>query len=204
MFCFLISEARETTALEMPDHENTFVLKADNNMEYVIEAKDTDEMRSWLATIRYCMKSTPTSQAPPSSDSTGANSSTISQTSTILPAAGITTNPTTSSGSDTQGATAATSTNSANGVSQNSNDVNSSNAPELPPRPDERISSSSNFELTEGDLHDHDDSDLTAIMREYPWFHSTLPRSEASSMVLHGGSASHGVFLGKLQSQFYL
>lgn len=26
-------------------------------------------------------------------------------------------------------------------------------------------------------------------------FHGTLPRSEASSMVLHGGHTSHGVFL---------
>ncbi|KAJ8952162.1 hypothetical protein NQ314_007586 [Rhamnusium bicolor] len=58
-FCALITEARETTALEMPDHENTFVLKASNNMEFVIEAHDTDDMRSWLATIRYCMRSGP-------------------------------------------------------------------------------------------------------------------------------------------------
>ncbi|CAK1590482.1 unnamed protein product [Parnassius mnemosyne] len=67
VFCFLISEARETTALEMPDHENTFVLKADNNMEYVIEAADVDDMKSWLATIKYCMRSAPTTQPPPDS-----------------------------------------------------------------------------------------------------------------------------------------
>jgi len=59
VFCFLISEARETTALEMPDRLNTFVLKADNNMEYVIEAESAEEMRSWLATIRYCMRTPP-------------------------------------------------------------------------------------------------------------------------------------------------
>lgn len=59
VFCALITEARETTALEMPDHENTFVLKAVNSMEFVIEAHDTDDMRSWLATIRYCIRSAP-------------------------------------------------------------------------------------------------------------------------------------------------
>ncbi|CAB0001847.1 unnamed protein product [Nesidiocoris tenuis] len=56
VFCFLITEARETSTLEMPDHENTFVLKAENNMEYVIEAQDSNDMRSWLATVKYCMR----------------------------------------------------------------------------------------------------------------------------------------------------
>lgn len=57
VFCFLITDARETSDLEMPYHQNTFVLKADNNMEYVIEAHDSDDMRSWLATVKYCMRS---------------------------------------------------------------------------------------------------------------------------------------------------
>ena len=56
VFCFLISEARETTALEMPDKENTFVLKTENHQEYIIEAPDPGEMRTWLAVIQCCMR----------------------------------------------------------------------------------------------------------------------------------------------------
>lgn len=36
----------------------TFQLQAENQQEYVIEAIDTDDMKSWLATIKYCMRST--------------------------------------------------------------------------------------------------------------------------------------------------
>ena len=56
VFCFLLSEARETTALEMPDKENTFVLKTENHQEYIIEAPDSYEMRSWLTAIQACMR----------------------------------------------------------------------------------------------------------------------------------------------------
>ena len=51
-------EARETTALEMPDHENTFVLKTDSGREeeFVVEADNLEDMRSWLSVIRTCMR----------------------------------------------------------------------------------------------------------------------------------------------------
>lgn len=175
VFCFLISDARETTALEMPDRENTFVLKADNNMEYVIEATDADDMRSWLATIRYCMRSTPTTQLP------GAETQlTAMPNLTTIPASP----PTVASGSVAETASAPSNASTAQ--------------PEIVQRhATERTSASSNFELTEGDLDPvlESDTDLTATMREYPWFHGTLPRSDAANLVLHGGLSSHGIFL---------
>lgn len=176
VFCFLILEARETTALETPDKENTFVLKAENQQEYVIEAHDTDDMKSWLATIKYCMRSTtqPLLEHPEASSRQGASGSKAS----APPMDGdILEHP-----------------------------------PELPPRvvasggsrsgadnAGLRLSSNSNFEIgssrTDIETTGETDADLSGILREYPWFHGTLPRSDAASLVLHDGSQGHGVFL---------
>lgn len=191
VFCFLISEARETTELEMPDRENTFVLKAENNMEYVIEAQDSDDMRSWLATIRYCMRTTPTTQIPSNSETA------LSVTS--APNAAPTPIPGVSSDSASPSAAAAA----------------AAGPPEGGEEPQtrrtiggDRVSQSSNFaEEVTGELDNSsllhgagaaaaaDDLDLTAAMREYPWFHYTLARSEAAHLVLHAGANGHGLFL---------
>lgn len=188
VFCFLIIEARETTALEMPDHENTFVLKAENNMEYVIEAVDTDDMRSWLATIRYCMRGSPTSSGQDSASNSHPQSTAFATHHSVA-----------GSGDPQQHQSTASTTGPAATTPAGATRFT---APDIPPRrpgagTSDILSSSSNFELTEGDLEPvlETDADLTAMMREYAWFHGTLPRSEAANLVLHGGIDGHGVFL---------
>ncbi|XP_072163408.1 SH2B adapter protein 2-like isoform X2 [Diadema setosum] len=56
IFCFLIEDVRETTALELPEREHTIVLKSVGNLEYVIQAQSSQDMQSWLANITNCMK----------------------------------------------------------------------------------------------------------------------------------------------------
>lgn len=37
--------------------------------------------------------------------------------------------------------------------------------------------------------------DMSTELKDYPWFHGTLVRSEATNLVQHSGEAGHGVFL---------
>lgn len=160
----------------MPDKENTFVLKA-NDQEYVIEAKDANEMKSWLATIRYCMKSTPTSsQMPPLPLNDTSNTSLTNEAGGASSITSGSQQPTSSTAANTASTLDATlnssissssNNNNSNNINNNVNSTssnNNNNQPELPPR---RPESSGHFHLEEDDLlHD---SDLTAMMSEYPW-----------------------------------
>ncbi|XP_054746052.1 SH2B adapter protein 2 isoform X2 [Anastrepha obliqua] len=229
VFCFLISEARETRALELNERANTFVLKADNNMEYVIEAESPEEMRSWLATIRYCMRTPPTQQLPlESADAlvtggggVGGIMGGISATTSMAmsPSGNLTSsdglaprggdiinavpNPQyhQTSGLGSNGNVGPSSSLSDNALaSANTAAGTDSNVlegiPDIPPRRGEqRLSASSNFEAEIEAESAINIADLTAEMQQYPWFHGTLPRSEAARMVLHSEVAGHGIFL---------
>ncbi|KAG7198206.1 hypothetical protein KM043_005615 [Ampulex compressa] len=183
VFCSAITEARETTALEMPDHENTFVLKT-QNMEFVIEAHDSNDMRSWLATIRYCMRSVQhTSKTPGPGDSTGDS---LAHSSLTV-------------GTDGDRLRANSASKSSRSTTHEHGDEMQSNPPELPPRL--RMQSNSNLELcsSQQDIEqlaaNDGELDLSSSLREYPWFHGTLPRSDAAQLVLHSAANGHGVFL---------
>lgn len=210
VFCFLISEARETTALEMPDRENTFVLRADNNMEYVIEAQDADDMRSWLATIRYCMRTPPTQQPTADSEVMAAamqTSPVIMNTNSLLNAVQ---NPQyhQQNAMGSNGNVAPSSSLSENALSSlqagtaenpGGGDIQcTAVGADVPTRRGEqRLSSSSNIEPCETLDPDPDLNviDITNEMRQYPWFHGTLPRSDAARMVLQNEAQGHGFFL---------
>jgi hypothetical protein len=155
-------------------------------MEYVIEAPDIDDMKSWLATIKYCMRSAPTSQPPPGA--LGGNA---------------VTEPANNEGAAadaTAGAAAPAAPSATTAVTATETPA----VPELPPRrPGDAATSNSNFDLCNEVMAEEPvdpvaaevEEDLAMKLRDVPWFHGTLARSEAALSVLLGGAAGHGIYL---------
>ncbi|XP_013416525.1 SH2B adapter protein 1 [Lingula anatina] len=187
VFCFLITEARETTALEMPDRENAFVLKADRNLEYVFETCSAADMQMWLEDIKESMG--PNNRNGRSLPSLQPSLHEVSDTTPILY--------------------------NDHRLSRGS-DVSSDNPPELPPRTPTRVGDGAHplhlSRNSSGDMAGSPRSEsgfgefiareplgpdcyVDQQLREYPWFHGTLSRMEAAQLVLQHGADGHGVFL---------
>ncbi|XP_012942508.1 SH2B adapter protein 2 [Aplysia californica] len=199
LFCFLITEVRETTALEMPDRENTFVIKGEGTIEYVIEASDPADLRAWLTEIRGCLQQ---------NHCTAATAEGIAAMRPRLPTA--------PSGSierkDSPQLTSQHRSSSQGSLG--------SATPTVPPRPSPRPWSLIQVEnntppsgqnISSGDLRASPrgesgfdvghpepfdgEGGVETVLREYPWFHGTLSRAEAAQLVLQQGPSGHGVFL---------
>ncbi|XP_064612966.1 SH2B adapter protein 1-like [Liolophura sinensis] len=195
IFCFLIQEARETTSLEMQDHEHTFVLKGEGNIEYVVETNSKDEVKAWLATLHSCMNLHMDTAL-----------STLPESRPRLPTA-----PSSTGRDVTKESPHLT-------LRRRSSHASVDHVPEVPPRTVSRNLTSTgvarsasllsgSVELASSPRSDSilgsdppretpsADGQIDRLLRQYPWFHGTLSRVEAAHLVLQQGSSGHGVFL---------
>ncbi|XP_030592351.1 SH2B adapter protein 1 [Archocentrus centrarchus] len=184
--CCSIVDLRSTTALEVPDKENTFLLQLDGSTQYVIETRDAVQMRAWLSDIRngMCLSEQEDAEGvcgvPLDISGTPEISDRLSQV--------------------------------CYGGIGGSSPLMDPLPPELPPRApldesDGRILGGGGAGLGTPFAETPDAtgsflfSDVTPVeavehpLSECQWFHGTLSRLKAAQLVLAGGPASHGVFL---------
>ncbi|XP_058037877.1 SH2B adapter protein 1 isoform X1 [Ahaetulla prasina] len=209
--CSCVMDVRTTTPLEMPDKENTFVLKLSSSLEYILETVDSLQMRSWLADIQECMglgESTDSLEQPCMNHSDS------------MPSRELPMVPSESNEQLSQGAYGGLMERPSVSMSPSSVSIAASHfdSMELPPPPQllprvpvnegqfstgflhttfpETPETTGSF-LFQGEPDPGGGSlgDTEHPLSEYPWFHGTLSRLKAAQLVLAGGANSHGVFL---------
>ncbi|XP_056414481.1 SH2B adapter protein 2 isoform X2 [Hyla sarda] len=186
-----IIEVRTTMPLEMPDKDNTFVLKVENSAEYILETIDSLQKHSWVADIQDCIDPGDSGDdIELSSCEQGAClPSRISSCSCEFLAEGAY-RPLEMCGQDVSAMSAVS-------------------PPAVTPRSREHASANhlvhvplENFLQTletppaaNQGAGEEGEKDAEINLLEYPWFHGTLSRIKAAQLVLSGGTRSHGLFV---------
>uniref|UniRef100_A0A087XWZ9 SH2B adaptor protein 1 n=1 Tax=Poecilia formosa TaxID=48698 RepID=A0A087XWZ9_POEFO len=217
--CFSIVDVRSTTALEVPDKENTFLLQLDGSAQYVIETRDAVQMRAWLSDIRnaICLRTSGLISASKRSDWTldvAANSSVRVHSPEDACEGNLIHRYSSKASLDVSGTPEIGERLSqvCYGGIGGSSPLLDPLPPELPPRapldePDGRNFGGGGAGLgtpfaetpeATGSFLFSDTVTSEAVehpLSECQWFHGTLSRLKAAQLVLAGGPASHGVFL---------
>ncbi|KAM4796582.1 SH2B adapter protein 2 [Rhinophrynus dorsalis] len=189
-----ITEVRTTMPLEMPDKDNTFVLKVENCAEYILETIDSLQKHSWVADIQDCID--------PGDSGDDIELSSCEQ-GTCLP------------GRVSSCSCEFLADGAYRPLDTGAGDVTAASAASLPPsaippqtRSREQPSGEhlvhvplENFLQTlESPASSHlpgeeCERELEINLSDFPWFHGTLSRIKAAQLVLSGGHRSHGLFV---------
>ncbi|EPQ15725.1 SH2B adapter protein 2 [Myotis brandtii] len=186
-----IIEVRTTMPLEMPEKDNTFVLKVENGAEYILETIDSLQKHSWVADIQGCVDPGDSEEDAELSCARGgclASRMTSCSCELLTEAVDLPRPPETTAAVVTAPHSRARdavgeslvhvpletfletleSPGGSGGDSNNTGEEGAEPEPEVAPE----------LELS-----------------DYPWFHGTLSRVKAAQLVLAGGPRSHGLFV---------
>ncbi|XP_041052475.1 SH2B adapter protein 2-like isoform X1 [Carcharodon carcharias] len=187
-----IIKVRTTMPLEMPDKDNTFVLKVENGAEYILETIDSLQKHSWVADIQDCMDpgdseedleliSCPRAVSMPSRELPS-----VPPCSCDFLSDGVTQGPD------------KICINPDSAVTVSHVKPKELQVPEpLAHIPLENFLQTLHSETpsTASSADEKDQTEAEPQLSSYPWFHGTLSRVKAAQLVLAGGSRSHGLFV---------
>lgn len=185
-----IVEVRTTMPLEMPDKDNTFVLKVENGGEYILETIDSLQKNSWVADIQDCidpgdsgddieLASCPHGQA-------SKDCSMVASCSCELLSEGVYRAPERSCPTAAEHYSA---------PSVRCREPPFTQHPSHMPLERFLQSPEAQGSNSAGSSEGAKESDGDASLVGYPWFHGTLSRVRAAQLVLAGGARSHGLFV---------
>ncbi|XP_062816128.1 SH2B adapter protein 2 isoform X2 [Anolis carolinensis] len=190
-----IIEVRTTMPLEMPDKDNTFVLKVENGAEYILETIDSLQKHSWVADIQDCIDPGDSGDdIELASCAQGAClPSRMSSCSCEFLTEDVPRFPDRCAGSaallDTP-PNAATVVTAPHGRSRDSAGEPKAHVPL------ENFLQTLDSPATGGHPPGEEvGTEAELNLSDFPWFHGTLSRVKAAQLVLFGGTRSHGLFV---------
>ncbi|NXP50417.1 SH2B2 protein, partial [Heliornis fulica] len=186
-----IIEVRTTMPLEMPDKDNTFVLKVENGAEYILETIDSLQKHSWVADIQDCIDPGDSGDdIELASCAQGAClPGRVSSCSCEFLADDVPKPP------DRCALPGAPTTTMATAVPVPHSRGRDSLGELLTHVPLENfLQTLESSPAASGHLAG-DDSEAEINLSDFPWFHGTLSRIKAAQLVLFGGVRSHGLFV---------
>ncbi|NWU81528.1 SH2B2 protein, partial [Onychorhynchus coronatus] len=186
-----IIEVRTTMPLEMPDKDNTFVLKVENGAEYILETIDSLQKHSWVADIQDCIDpgdSGDDIELVSCAQGACLPGRTTSSSCEFL-ADDVPRPPDRCALPSAHNTTTATAIPVPHGRSRDSLGELLTHVPLENFL--QTLESSPTAHLTGEDS----EAEAEINLSDFPWFHGTLSRIKAAQLVLFGGARSHGLFV---------
>ncbi|XP_055248877.1 SH2B adapter protein 2 isoform X2 [Gorilla gorilla gorilla] len=187
-----IIEVRTTMPLEMPEKDNTFVLKVENGAEYILETIDSLQKHSWVADIQGCVDPGDSEEDTELSCTRGGclASRVASCSCELLTDVDLPRPPETTA----MGAVVtAPHSRGQDAVRESLIHVPLETFLQTLESPGGSGSDSNNTGEQGAETDPEAEPELE--LSDYPWFHGTLSRVKAAQLVLAGGPRNHGLFV---------